>query len=320
MTENRRIAFIFPGQGESHYIGMGKDFYATFPIAKQIFDEADDLLNFHLTRLIFNGNIEELTNTKNCQIALYVNSIAILKVIESQFPDLFPYVCSGLSLGEYSAATAAGILNFSDGVTLVRHRGVCIQEACEQTDGTMAVILGLNSKKVLEMVEEMNLPSDLWVANLNCPGQVVISGTRTGVESGIKAAKDFGAKRVLPLNVSGAFHSSLMAKAEKQLENKVMQTTLNDDFTPIVMNVTGQVATEKEMIRKNLIKQVTHTVKWEGCVRSMLDMDIRLFIEIGCGTVLAGLNKRIGVAVPTLSIDKVKNLETLSNEIKMVEV
>lgn len=312
MSRFHKIAFIFPGQG-SQYPGMAKDFFDTFPAARETFQEADDLLGKNLSSIVFNGPEATLTETKNSQLGIYVASMAILRSIQKQFPDLAPSICSGLSLGEYTALTASGKLDFADAIPLVAHRAQYMNDACEQTQGKMAVVLGLDGDVVEQMVREVNLPHDLWAANFNCPGQVVLSGTVRGIEAGTIAAKEKGAKRVLPLQVHGAFHSGLMQHAEERLAPYIDQVKLSDGSCKIVMNVPGDEVTDISEIRKNLIRQVTQSVRWEQGVRSMMTQDVDLFIEFGCGKTLAGFNKRIGVTVPTLSVEKIEDIKSLES-------
>jgi [acyl-carrier-protein] S-malonyltransferase len=312
MSRFRRIAFLFPGQG-AQYTGMAKDFYEAFPIAKQTFQEADDVLGRHLSSIVFNGPDPLLTETKNSQLGIYVASLAILKTVSSLFPELSPSVCAGLSLGEYTALTAAQKLVFSDGLHLVGHRGQYMNDACETTQGTMAVVLGLDGEAVEQLVQEVNLPKDLWAANFNCPGQVVISGTLAGIEAGSAAAKAKGAKRVLPLQVHGAFHSGLMKLAEERLTPHIHHAPLKDTPCRIVMNVPGDAVSTSDEIRRHLISQVTHPVRWEQGMRRMAADGVDLFIEIGCGKTLAGFHKRIGITAPCISIEKVEELKALES-------
>lgn len=310
MESPQKIAFIFPGQG-AHYPGMGKDFFSQYAIARQTFEEADDILGRGLSKIIFEGPEAILTETRNSQAGIYVMSIALLRVLNQLFPHIKPEVCAGLSLGEYTAATAAGILSYQEGLPLVQFRGEAMNEACEATQGTMAVIIGLDADIVEEMVKKVNLPNDLWAANFNCPGQVVISGTARGIEAGSAAAKELGAKRVLPLQVHGAFHSGLMKRAEECLKDKLSDVKLNPSQVQLVMNVTGKVENHTDVIRSNLIKQVTSPVRWEQGIRTMAADGANLYIEIGCGKTLAGMNKRIGVIGRTVSIEKVEDLVLL---------
>lgn len=309
-----KLAFIFPGQGDSHYIGMGKDFYDNYPIARETFEEANDLLGFDLSSLIFHGDLRELTETKNCQIALYVNSIAILRVLQEVYPFIQPHACAGLSLGEYSAITASGKLSFSEGVSIVRARGELMQKACESTQGSMAVVLGLTE----DVLESLCRQAGVWIANLNSPGQIVISGETNAIQKAIILAKDHGAKRAIPLNVIGAYHSPLMLSAEKGLAPYVEHLELLASDTQLAMNVTGSIETEIEKIKSNLIRQVTQSVRWESCIRSLDAIGITHYIELGCGKVLTNLNKRIGVSGQALSIDKLedmKNIQCLVEEL-----
>lgn len=312
MKKQQKIAFIFPGQG-AQYVGMGKDFIETFPIARQTFEEADDILQRNLSKIILDGPESLLTETRNSQTAIFTVSVALLKVIQNQFPSLKADMCAGLSLGEYTALYASNRLSFAECLSLVQARGDYMNDACETTKGTMAVVLGLNAEEVEAMVKEVNLPEDLWAANFNCPGQVVISGTQRGIEAGISAAKAKGAKRVLPLQVHGAFHSGLMKSAEERLTPHVDQLDLNKGTSTLVMNVVGTAVDNSKQIKQYLIKQVTHPVRWEQSIRYMAEDSIDLFIEIGCGKTLAGFNKRIGVTAPTLSIEKIEEIKLLES-------
>ena len=312
MTNFQKIAFLFPGQG-SQYVGMAKDYFDAFPVAKQVFQEADDTLGRDLSSVVFNGPETLLTETKNSQLGIYVASYAILKTILHLFPQLKPAACAGLSLGEYTALTASGRLTFSDGLPLVGYRGQYMNDACEKTQGTMAVVLGLDGTTVEDMVKEVNLPNDLWAANFNCPGQVVISGTLKGIEAGTIAAKAKGAKRVLPLQVYGAFHSGLMKLAEERLTPHIENINLADSSCGLVMNVPGVFVKTPEDIRQNLIRQVTQSVRWEQGIQAMMSQNVDLYIEFGCGKTLAGFNKRIGVTAPCVSVEKIEDIKTLES-------
>ncbi|MBS0628933.1 MAG: ACP S-malonyltransferase [Verrucomicrobia bacterium] len=297
---NKKIAFIFPGQG-AQYPGMGRDFYKEFEAAKAVFDEADAILGRPFSQLIFNGPAEELTQTKNSQLAIFITSIAILRVI-----DLKPVVCSGLSLGEYSALVAAGKLSFKDALLLVEARGRLMQEACEKFPGTMVVVLGLEPDLIQEAIAPIG---NVWIANLNCPGQVVIAGTKEGIEKATEVLKEKGARRVLPLEVSGAFHSGLMRSAQEGLQPYIEQLNLVETDVDIVMNVPGNYVSSIQEIRNNVVQQVTSPVYWQKGIEAQVKNGIDLFVEIGPGKTLAGMNKRIGVSVETLSIEKVEDIQ-----------
>lgn len=310
MPKYQKIAFLFPGQG-AQYPGMAKDFFENFSIARETFEEADELLGRKLSSIILNGPADLLTETKNSQIGIYTASMAILRVLSKLFPTLKPSICSGLSLGEYTAITAAGMVQFTDAVPLVQSRGHYMNEACEQQQGAMAVVLGLDAEAVEALVKEVNLPKDLWAANFNCPGQVVISGTSRGIEVAAIAAKSRGAKRVLPLQVHGAFHSGLMQSAEERLAEHIMRTPIKESPVELVMNVPGDFVKDIFQIKQNLISQVTSPVRWEQGVRRMMEAGTDLFIEMGCGKTLSGFNKRISTATPILSIEKIEDLDQI---------
>jgi [acyl-carrier-protein] S-malonyltransferase len=314
MGKYKKVAFLFPGQG-AQYPGMGKDFIENFEVARLTFEEADDILDRKISKVILDGPESLLTETKNSQTGIYVTCVALLRVIQKFFPDLRPSVCAGLSLGEFTAVTAADFLSFQNGLPLVQHRGQFMNDACESTKGTMAVILGMDAETVEKMVKKINLPQDLWAANFNCPGQVVISGTQKGIEVGANTAKAMGAKRIVSLQVHGAFHSGLMLSAEEKLSEFVKNVPLEQSKVHLVMNVMGNFVSDLEEIRSNLIKQVTSPLRWEQGIRNIEKENVDLYIEIGCGKTLTGFNKRIGVTAPTLSIEKVQDLEILAKEL-----
>lgn len=301
----KKRAFLFPGQG-AQYPGMGKDFADAFAVAKQTFQEADDILNMSLSKIVFEGPEDVLVQTKYSQAAIFVNSMAIIRVLNKQIPDLVPFVCAGLSLGEYTALHASGKLSFKDTLTLLQKRALLMNEACEKVSGTMAAVLGMNGAQVETALQ--GIPG-VWVANYNCPGQIVISGTKEGVEKGSHALKENGAKRVLPLSVSGAFHSGLMQSAQEALAPYILASPLKETPIHLVMNAPGDFVSSIADIRKNLIAQVTASVRWAQGICAMNDRGVDLYLEIGCGKTLSGMNRKIGVTGQTLSIEKVSDLD-----------
>lgn len=306
----KKFAFLFPGQG-AQVVGMGKDFYSHYTKARELFQQGDDILNRPLSKTLFEGPMDVLTETRNSQAGIYLTSLAILAVLQDQFSNLQPTLCAGLSLGEYTALTASGRVAFETALPLVQFRSEAMDAACKATQGTMAALFGLSADEVETLVKELNLPHDLWVANFNCPGQTVISGTLKGIEAGISAAKERGAKRVIPLKVQGAFHSGLMRLAEEQLAEKIKEIEILKSPIGFVMNVTGSFVEGAHEIRENLIKQVTSAVRWEQGIRAMMH-SVDCYIEIGCGKTLAGMNKQIGVPAPTLSINCIEDLEKIA--------
>jgi [acyl-carrier-protein] S-malonyltransferase len=310
----KKIAFLFPGQG-AQYVGMSADFMQNYSAARLTFEEADEILKRSLSKIILEGPQEELLQTKNSQTGIYVASMAILRVIQELY-DIKPYACAGLSLGEYTALTAAEWITFRDALPLVQYRGEFMNEACEEFPGTMAVIMGLNSDEVDEVVNELHLPNDLWVANYNCPGQIVLSGTLKGVKMAIDEAIKKGAKRAMPLAVHGAFHSGLMKKAEEKLTSHILNTPMKKGSVEVVMNFPGDFVSNVETAQENLVKQVTGSVRWDQGISALEKSGVDLFVDFGPGKSLAGLNKRIGVKVPTISIEKLDDLELLNKLVK----
>jgi len=311
--QQKKVTFLFPGQG-AQYAGMGHDFYREFPIARHTFEEADDLLKRRLSDIIFGNDEKALTETKNSQPAIYITSIAILRTLQGLIP-LQPIACAGLSLGEYTALTAASKLSFQEAVPLVQARGRFMHEACDANPGTMSVILGLDDEQAEEAIASLNKPNEVWCANFNCPGQVVISGTIAGVAAGAQACLEKGAKRVIPLQVHGAFHSGLMKSAQDKLAPLLQAATITKSDIAIACNVTGTIVESPEEMKKLLEQQVTSPVRWQKAVRALDDMGTELFIEIGCGKTLSGMNKRIGVKAPTWNLEKVENLKTIEMEL-----
>lgn len=306
----KKIAFLFPGQG-AQVVGMGRDFYEQYPAAKRVFDEADQILGKELTKIIFEGPADLLMQTENCQTAIFVTSMAILAVINELYPKLAPSICAGLSLGEYSAVCASGRMSFADCLQVVQVRSQGMQSACEGTKGTMAAIFGLSEEEINALVKNLGLDDQIWVANYNCPGQTVVSGTFEGVEAAIDAAKAAGARRVIPLKVHGAFHSGLMQSATDKLALKVNEATIAPSEVELVMNVAGGFVDDQDEIRQNLIDQVTNSVRWQQGIEAMQNQ-VDLFIEIGCGTTLCGMNRKMKVESPSISINTVEDLKKIT--------
>ena len=307
---NKKVAFIFPGQG-AQYPGMGKDFADAFAVARETFEEADDILQEPLSRIIFEGPETELTKTKNSQLAIFVVSAALLRSFQSQFKDIKPSVCAGLSLGEYTALWASGKMTFQDTLLLVRQRANFMNEACETVPGTMAAVLGLDGPSVESALKNI---SGAWVANYNCPGQIVISGTEAAILEAASALKLVGAKRVIPLQVHGAFHSGLMQKAQDQLKPFIERAPLTDTKIALAMNAPGDIVSDLTEIRRQLILQVTGSVRWEQLIQNIERTAPHQYFEIGCGKTLAGFNKKMGF--PTLNVEKISDLEKIAHEME----
>lgn len=305
-----KTAFIFPGQG-SQYVGMGKDLYEGSDTAKALFDKADEILGFPISRICFEGPEEELKQTKNTQPAIFLHSIVLFHLInKAQFE-----MAAGHSLGEYSALVAAGALTFEDGLKLVRLRGELMQQAGVEHPGTMAAIVGLDSKIVNELCVEASADGIVQAANFNSPGQIVVSGSIAGIRKTMELAKARGAKIVKELPVSGAFHSPLMEFAWAGLKAALNKTIIHDTVIPIYANVTARPMRFVDEIRDLLIRQLISPVRWEESVASMITDGAAIFVEIGPGNVLQGLVKRINSNVKTIGLEKLNDIADRKIEI-----
>ena len=302
-------AFLFPGQG-AQTSGMGKDFYDAFPIARQTFEEADDLLSFSLSKIMFSGSAEELTQTRYSQPALFVHSVALFRTLLQQIPSCIPDICSGLSLGEYTALFASQKLSFAETLSLVRKRADLMNQACRSTEGAMSAVLGPLFSEVEEAMRKAS--AGAWIANYNCPRQTVISGTKAGVEAASAILKEAGAKRVIPLQVDGAFHSPLMQPAQDGLAPFILAAPIASSPIRFVMNAPGDFVDDVESIKKNLTSQVTHSVRWEQGIQAMAKEGISFYLEIGAGTTLRGMNAKIVPDAKTLSLGKVADLDQIA--------
>lgn len=286
------LALLFPGQG-AQFVGMGKDLTETCPEAKALFEQADSVLGYDLSRLCWQGPPERLTRTEHCQPALYVASLAALAALESELKSkglqLSPRAAAGLSLGEYTALAAAGAFSFADGLRLVRLRGQAMEEASKAAPGMMASVLGLE----LEPLEAICAQTGAQVANFNAPGQIVISGSREAVGGASAKAKERGAKRVVPLEVGGAFHSRLMQPAATRLQQALAGLEIHMPRFGVLSNVTGSTHTSSGEVRTLLVEQLTRPVRWVDCVRTMVQGSSPTFLEVGPGAVLKGLVRKI---------------------------
>lgn len=285
-------AYVFPGQG-AQFVGMGKDIYEKSAQAKELFERANDILGFRITDLMFEGTDEDLRQTKVTQPAIFLHSV----ILAHELPDFCPDMVAGHSLGEFSALVANRTLTFEDGLKLVYQRALAMQEACEMQKGTMAAVLGLDDatiEQVCANIQEVVVP-----ANYNCKGQVVVSGSAEGVAKACEMLKIAGAKRALPLNVGGAFHSPLMEPARVKLANAINNTKFGKGLCPIYQNVTGQPVNNPDIIKENLIAQLTAPVRWTQIMNNMIESGLDTVVEVGPGTVLQGLFKKTN---PNLSL------------------
>ncbi len=304
-------AFIFPGQG-AQFVGMSESLYNNIPASKDIFDKAQAIVDFDINKVCFHGPLEELSLTNISQPAILTASIAALTAMRSSGLDVTPDYVAGLSLGEYSALAAAGSIDFVDAINLVAKRGKFMQEASAANPGSMLTILGLDLEKINEIVRE----TQTYIANLNCPGQIVISGKHNNLKDAEVLAKKKGAKRVLLLKVGGPFHTVLMREASLKLKNELEDINIKEPVCEIVFNVTGETEDNPESIKTNLFKQVSQITYWQKSVECMVANGVTVFFEIGPGRVLKGLLKRINPELTVHNIGSSEDIEKVKKELK----
>ncbi|MGH8094249.1 MAG: ACP S-malonyltransferase [Chthoniobacterales bacterium] len=310
---SRKIALLFAGQG-AQTVGMGRDLAAEFPEAADLFERADAALGRKLSDIAWHGPVEELTRTSNCQPALYIYGLACLSVLRD-IAGMFPVTAAaGLSLGEWTAHAAAGTFSFEDGLHLVEQRGRFMEAACEATSGAMAAMIGADESAVRTLAAD----TDVDVANLNAPGQIVISGERAKVELAVGLAKEHGIRRATLLNVAGAYHSRLMESAYVQVGEALLEVILQKPAFPVISNVTGSQVESADEIRRTLQDQVTATVCWTDCMERMLAMGCDLFLELGPGGVLAGLMQRTRKGTEVPSVSDVASLQQCAEKLREV--
>lgn len=304
-----KVAFVFPGQG-AQSVGMGKDFYDAVPASRRIFESADEVLGFPMTNMIFEGPDSELKKTINTQPALLTASVAAFEAVREQ--GVTPDFVTGHSLGEYSALVASGVLSFEDAVGTVRARGEFMEQAVPGGQGAMAAVLGAEREALAELCRSITAEGHLVeLANLNCPGQIVVSGSKEGVALVGERVKEAGGKRAIPLEVSGPFHSSLMKSAAEKLGGKLQPLSFNEPAIPVVANVTARPAASAEEIRGLLVEQVYSPVLWEDTVTYLISQGVDTFVEIGPGNVLTGLIKKTDKSVKLINVSSLDSLETL---------
>ena len=307
MADLTKTAYVFPGQG-SQWVGMGRDLGDNFASAKVVFDRADEVLGFPLSRLCFEGPEDELRQTSNAQPAILAVSYACLEAAREVNPDLpSPVFVAGHSLGEYTALAVAGVLDLATAVYLARERGRLMHEAGLSRPGSMAAVMGFDETLLAEVCRE----TGTYIVNINCPGQLVISGDRENMAQAMDLAKDKGAPRVIPLLVSGAFHTPLMQPAVDGMAEIVANLSFHEPVIPIIANTTAQPLTTAEAVKEELIQQLCHCVQWQRSIEYMIDEGVSNFIEIGPGKVLTGLIKRINKEVKTVNLGDAQAIRDL---------
>jgi [acyl-carrier-protein] S-malonyltransferase len=298
------IVLLFSGQG-AQKTGMGKDFIESSAIARQMADAADQALGFSISKIMTEGPEDELTKTSHCQPALYLHGLMALALLREKVPSLKPVAAAGLSLGEFTAHAAAGTFSFEDGLKIVGKRGALMEQACHATQGSMAALIGGDEAQVRELAKA----ADVDVANLNAPGQIVLSGSVSGIDDAIAKAKDFGIRRAIKLNVAGAYHSRLMQSAQDALAPELAAVPMQAPAIPVVCNFAAKAVSEPNEIRSMLEKQVTGSVRWTESIQTLISMGHRHFIELGPGKVIAGLVAKIDKDATVISVEDLPSLE-----------
>ena len=301
-----KLAFVFPGQG-AQKVGMGKDFYDNYDVAKKMFKEADEALGYSIMKMCFEGPEEDLKLTANTQPAILTISCIANEILKEN--GIQPEITGGHSLGEYSALVAAGVLNFQDAVALVHKRGSYMQEAVPVGEGGMAAIIGVDRDKIVEVCQQVSAESPVQAVNFNCPGQIVIAGATKGVELAVEALKAAGAKNAVILPVSAPFHSTLMKPAAEKLAVELDKVTISDAKIPVVANVSAEILTKAEDIKASLVAQAASPVLWEDCVARMKEFGADVLLEAGPGKTLCGFNRRIDKTITSLNVEDVASLE-----------
>jgi len=298
------FVLLFSGQG-AQKVGMGRDFAAASSSAAELAKAADAALGFPLSEIMFEGPDEELTKTSRCQPALYVHGMMALRLLKERLPGLTPVAAAGLSLGEFTAHAAAGTFSFEEGLRIVGKRGAFMEEACNATRGSMAALIGGEE----EQVQALAAAADVDIANLNAPGQIVLSGTVEGIDTAVEKAKEFGIRRAIKLNVAGAYHSRLMQSAQDKLAAELAQLELATPSLPVVCNYAASVVSGADEIRSTLEKQVTGSVRWTESIRQLIAMGHTRFLELGPGKIIAGLVGKIDSGATVHSIEDLASLE-----------
>lgn len=306
----KKIALLFAGQG-AQVVGMGKDLAEQFPAAADLSRQADEILGRKLTEIAWSGPIEELTKTWNCQPALFVHGLACLAILHELAGEFPIEGAAGLSLGEMTAYAAAGTFDFANGLKLVQTRGQLMDEACAATNGAMAAMIGADENAVRQLAAN----EDVDIANVNAPGQIVISGERAKVEAAVGVAKEYGIRRAVMLNVAGAYHSRLMESAYQKLGETLASVPMLPSRFPVISNVTGEEVKSPDEVRRTLQDQVTSTVRWADCMERLVELGCELFIELGPGGVLAGLLRRTRKDADVISVSDAESAKAASDKI-----